>query len=145
MGEVAVAYVYLSSRVNGCYKIGKANDPESRLEKVGTLLPMTLTVRHQIASAYPRWLESHLHRAFAAVRQRGEWFRLTKADVRLIRSIVRADGPADLPAVLRHNYREYAAPYSPSPSRPDPRSIVRPVHLVIGDFSLPLLGTASAK
>lgn len=89
-------YVYLI--LHGEYhKIGVSGRPDVRLSVVapgGTLL-------HLIPSLDPFGVERALHRHFEAKRVRGEWFMLSEQDVRLLRSVARADRAGDLPDALR--------------------------------------------
>jgi hypothetical protein len=92
-------FVYLIGPLQGCVKIGQSTDPNERTFTIGTL-PSELAVLASIPSADVRWLESYLHRCYAAKRVRGEWFGLSDADVDFLSRIVRADSLADLPPAL---------------------------------------------
>jgi hypothetical protein len=69
-----------------------------------TTMPFELTIRHRIRSGRQKWLEGYLHKAFADVRVRGEWFRLSDDDLAALESVGSADGPKDLPVDLIARY-----------------------------------------
>lgn len=67
--------VYLiTAREVGKVKIGCANDPWDRLEKLRTASPVELSLEAVLAGAYEE--ERAYHQRFAAHRVRGEWFNL---------------------------------------------------------------------
>ncbi len=79
-----MSYVYLMQSGKR-YKIGKADDPEERLETFKTADP-EIRLLTAVSSRDSYALEARLHRYFAAKRiwQDREWFNLTPQDVRLI-------------------------------------------------------------
>lgn len=92
--------VYLVGVLEGCYKIGRAADAEKRLLSFSPKLPVSLTILHRISTDDPPWFEAVLHIAFKHRRTLGEWFRLTKQDVALFRSIVAVRRIDQLPPEL---------------------------------------------
>ena len=60
-------------RCGGFIKIGKADDPESRLTKMRTDNPLDLELLHAVPGDFD--LERQLHKRFAAYHHRREWFR----------------------------------------------------------------------
>jgi hypothetical protein len=72
-------WIYLmKDEINGCYKIGRAQNPEYREKTLQSEKPFIVLVE--------AWegLESDetvLHKTYAEKRIRGEWFRLTESDV----------------------------------------------------------------
>lgn len=89
--------VYLVGTLEGCYKIGRSNNPHLRTSSYAPLLPVELKVIHVIAAADPVWLESVLHTVFKGRREQGEWFRLTLDEVALFRSMNSVAVATDLP------------------------------------------------
>lgn len=96
-------YVYLIGVLEGCHKIGRAQDPAKRLTDLG-VLPVPLRLVHAVHSLWACWLEGYLHRAFAHLRARGEWFRLGAKEVELLRGVAHADKPEHLPEVVREGH-----------------------------------------
>ncbi len=80
-------FVYIVGPIEGHYKIGFSNDPVKRVRSFRLPIPpaifMTFTCRCH------RLLEGDLHRHFAGCRSRGEWFKLTDADLDSIPAIVK--------------------------------------------------------
>lgn len=91
--------------LEGCHKIGRSIDPQGRVGTLGPL-PVELRVVHSIETRKPAWLEQFLHVAFHPRRVRGEWFRLSDADVSLISSVHAADGYTHLPVAIRDAHAE---------------------------------------
>ncbi len=79
----------------GLYKIGAAKNPERRLK----LLQCGSASELQLRSTLRAWdmlaAESALHDTFRGRRVRGEWFRLTEADIAFIH-----DGPRSIRGLL---------------------------------------------
>ncbi|MEX2647237.1 MAG: GIY-YIG nuclease family protein [Gaiellaceae bacterium] len=85
-GEVLVpsayGFVYLAKGHRGEYKIGRTNLVDRRLGELGAMAPVEYRLVHEIKTDDPAGVESYWHRRFADKHMRGEWFRLTAADVR---------------------------------------------------------------
>lgn len=81
-------YVYLL-KGGGCYKIGKAQNPEKRSETLAIQLPYPVQLIHYIPAKDPRVYESELHEQFADKRLNGEWFDLSDEDVAYIKGLGR--------------------------------------------------------
>lgn len=84
-GEVtapAYGFVYLAEGHRGEYKIGRTNLVDRRLGELGAMAPVEYRLIHEIKTDDPAGVESYWHRRFADKRMRGEWFKLTAADVR---------------------------------------------------------------
>lgn len=64
------------------YKIGKSNDPSRREGELKTQLPDQLEPIHYIETDDPSGIENYWHRRFSEKRKNGEWFTLSKEDVR---------------------------------------------------------------
>ncbi len=79
--SAAIGYVYLI-KFRSDFKIGASSDPERRYGEIATQMPETMTNIHTIKTDDPFGIESYWHRRFEAKRLKGEWFRLTQADVR---------------------------------------------------------------
>jgi len=73
--------VYFVRAENGLVKIGKTVDWNGRLQRLNTMLPYDLEVIRLIECSDYATREAAYHRRFASQRVRGEWFRLTEADL----------------------------------------------------------------
>jgi hypothetical protein len=82
--EPSVVYLIRSGR---SHKIGHTKNLPARLVKLRTDLPGLATVVYQLRTHDPVGFENYLHYRFAPSRRRGEWFRLTPADLAEIRGI----------------------------------------------------------
>lgn len=80
-------FVYLFSAANGLFKIGYSKNPDKRLSGINGESPIQVVLVHKIATNDMMWLEKKLHRKYANKRAHGEWFRLSKANVKAISSI----------------------------------------------------------
>ena len=78
----AYGFVYLAQGHRGEYKIGRTNLVDRRLGELGAMAPIEYQLVHEIKTDDPAGVESYWHRRFADRRMRGEWFKLTAADVR---------------------------------------------------------------
>lgn len=70
-------YVYLI-KMDSCFKIGIAQDVESRLAQLQTGSPYDLVVVQCYEFQNAQIVEGALHQKFGGVRMRGEWFRLNE-------------------------------------------------------------------
>lgn len=80
-------YVYLIQADNGVYKIGRSQNPKSRIKRLGITLPYEIGVIHLIKSNQYIKAEKQLHDRFASKRLKGEWFDLSDDDVTEIKGI----------------------------------------------------------
>lgn len=79
----AKGFVYLQQHGSRKeYKIGKTNNPMRREGEVKIELPERLQPIHYIQTDDPSGIESYWHRRFSEKRKNGEWFELSKEDVR---------------------------------------------------------------
>ena len=78
----AYGFVYLAEGHRGEYKIGRTNLVDRRLGELGAMSAVEYRLIHEIKTDDPSGVESYWHRRFADKRMRGEWFKLTAADVR---------------------------------------------------------------
>ena len=76
----ALGYVYMQ-RHGTDYKIGHTNSLNKRGRQIQIELPQEIELVHSILTDDPTGIESYWHRRFSSKRTRGEWFKLTKADV----------------------------------------------------------------
>lgn len=82
----APGVVYLL-KAGGHFKIGMSTNPDKRIGQIKLQLPYPVEVMHTIRAANPLAAEAHWHRRFAALRQNGEWFLLTGAEVSEFKSV----------------------------------------------------------
>lgn len=81
-GKVAiVGYVYMLKSGRN-YKIGKAVAPDRRRYEIGLQLPEKAEPIHSIETDDPSGIEAYWHNRFKDKRLNGEWFDLTRDDVR---------------------------------------------------------------
>jgi hypothetical protein len=71
-------YLFKSGRF---YKIGKSNAVGRREYEIGIKLPEDLKKIHEIRTDDPSGIEAYWHKRFEAKRVKGEWFKLSAADV----------------------------------------------------------------
>ena len=69
----------IKNSVNGFYKIGKSNNPKRREKTLQSEEPNILIVK-----TWDKDIERLLHESYKEFRLRGEWFKLSKTQVRYI-------------------------------------------------------------
>lgn len=67
------------------FKIGCSRTPDRRVRQLQQILPANSRLLHCIETDDPYGIECYWHRRFAPKRLKGEWFRLTPADVAAFR------------------------------------------------------------
>jgi len=75
-------WVYLLKGLPGYYKIGRGEDLERRVKQVSVAMPEKVELEHSIKTDDPAGIEAYWHRRFADRRANGEWFKLTREDIR---------------------------------------------------------------
>ncbi len=79
--SVVYGFVYLAQGHPGEYKIGRTNLVDRRVGEIGATASMQPKLIHEIKTDDPSGVEAYWHKRFERKRLRGEWFRLTAADV----------------------------------------------------------------
>jgi len=86
VGATVVGSVYLLKGRGGEYKIGRTgSDVDRRRSQLATGSAVDLELAHEIRTDDPAGVEAYWHRRFADRRLRGEWFKLSAADVRAVK------------------------------------------------------------
>lgn len=82
-------FVYLIFCDIGLHKIGVAKSVKARVKQLRVSLPppLDVTLVHAIRCDDRRQLERELHQKYASARVRGEWFKLSSAQVEEIKAI----------------------------------------------------------
>lgn len=79
--ETKYGFVYLVRGHPGEYKIGRTNLIDRRLAELGPISPVEQKLVHEIKTDDPAGVETYWHARFSDKRMRGEWFKLSAADV----------------------------------------------------------------
>jgi len=82
-------YVYAIGHPHGYVKIGRSNDPQSRLKKHQTSSPYELWIVAQLPVNDSATVEAELHDYFNDKQVRGEWFELDYDDYDAITELMR--------------------------------------------------------
>lgn len=77
-----LGFVYLMLGHPGEYKIGRTNLVDRRLAEVGAKSSRELELVHYFECDDPAGIEAYWHNRFKNKRLRGEWFKMSKDDVR---------------------------------------------------------------
>lgn len=80
-------HIYLLQASNGCYKIGRTIDLDSRLKQHERDYPLEIKVIHSFWCRNNIKAESHLLKMFSEKKLQGEWFELEPDDVKFITGI----------------------------------------------------------
>jgi hypothetical protein len=80
--SASYGFVYLLRGHPGQYKIGFTNLVDRRVAELGATAAVELELIHEIKTDDPSGVEAYWHKRFNEQRLRGEWFRLTSADVK---------------------------------------------------------------
>ncbi len=89
-------FVYVICSDARFYKIGIAQDVQSRLADLQVASPHRLELVRAFATSHPRRAETYLHKQFAEFRVQGEWFELPSETLAWLVSI---DSLDDLPRI----------------------------------------------
>jgi hypothetical protein len=81
IGEISKGYVYIGKQ-HGKYKIGKAKDFTRRREDITLLGSEPFDLLHVIETDDMTGVEKYWHERFKSKWIRGEWFKLTLADLK---------------------------------------------------------------
>lgn len=81
-----VVYILQAVEFPTQYKIGKTQNLKKRLTQFKVQLPFNVVEIHRILTDDIHKTETYFHELFDHVRVRGEWFLLSEADLRLIKS-----------------------------------------------------------
>jgi hypothetical protein len=91
------------------YKIGVANDVESRLAQLSTGNPFELKVLAVYTFENAELVERAIHQRFAIKRRRGEWFELSDNELQLFKQICQLLGgqaASYMPTIEEHEIEE---------------------------------------
>lgn len=80
LADTALGHVYMQ-RHGTDYKIGSTKSLNKRGRQIQIELPQEIELVHSILTDDPAGVEAYWHKRFAAKRTRGEWFKLTRAEV----------------------------------------------------------------
>lgn len=80
-GEVTSGFVYLGKQ-HGDYKIGKAKDASRRRDDITLLGSEPFELIHEIKTDDMNGVERYWHNRFKSKLKRGEWFNLSRADIK---------------------------------------------------------------
>jgi len=94
-------YVYIMGPYRGLYKIGQSVDPELRLRQMK--LEGVCKIVHAIPDSYPLFGEQALHACFHHRYIGGEWFNLTRQDLRNLKKLASCR-LEDLPWSIKKNH-----------------------------------------
>jgi Meiotically up-regulated gene 113 len=75
-------FVYLVKGHPGEYKIGKTTLVDRRVSELGVMAAVEQVLIHEIKTDDPAGVERYWHNRFQDKNMRGEWFRLSPADVK---------------------------------------------------------------
>lgn len=85
----ADGYVYLIQAASGFYKIGRTANPKNRIRTFSVKLPFEVDYLCLIKTKNMYKLERELHKRYEKKRVRGEWFKLSPADVEYIKGLAK--------------------------------------------------------
>lgn len=77
----SVGYVYLIE-FGSEYKIGNSSNVERRFRELKTQMPYEGKIIHTIETGDPEGIEAYWHQFFSEKRLKGEWFKLSKDDIK---------------------------------------------------------------
>ena len=96
-------YVYIIKNIeNGLFKIGYSTNPKNRISSIKTSTGAEIDEIEVAEVVNGRSVEKHLHRLFKNKRKLGEWFKLSKNDIKIAKEELKkhksiTDGsPADI-------------------------------------------------
>ncbi|MDN5274305.1 MAG: uncharacterized protein JWP06_206 [Candidatus Saccharibacteria bacterium] len=78
-------FVYLVKGHPGEYKIGRTNFVDRRLSELGATASIAQELIHEIKTDDPAGIEAYWHRRFDEKRMKGEWFKLSAAEVKMFK------------------------------------------------------------
>jgi hypothetical protein len=80
--DIKYGFVYLVRGHPGEYKIGRTNLIDRRLSELGATASIEQELMWEIKTDDPSGIEAYWHRRFQDKRMKGEWFKLSPADVK---------------------------------------------------------------
>lgn len=98
--------VYFVQAPNGLIKIGRTSNMPKRMKSLNSMSPVLISLFHVITcdnSFHSRDLENKFHEKFKSKNHHGEWFKLSKADIKSIKKYDRNE-EIDLPYQELKNY-----------------------------------------
>lgn len=98
-------YVYLIRYdESGLHKIGLSADPEKRVKALAGK-GFDLQIIHTISTDQMECLEKYLHQAFSHRRVKREWFRLSRSEVELVKSVPTTNETNELPRLVHRLWK----------------------------------------
>lgn len=79
-------FIYILLAENGLYKIGRSNNFDKRIAKIGIQVPFEIDIEYGVAVKDAVYTELLFHEKFREKRVKGEWFRLNEEDLVWIKS-----------------------------------------------------------
>lgn len=108
-----VLYIFKATNIP-TYKIGITNNLVARLESIKNMSPVPIRIYEVFRTLVdPLKVEKDLHKHFNNERSHGEWFNLTRQQVKTINKLVREFDKESLPRRKKRNVhrREYDMSY----------------------------------
>lgn len=80
--------IYILENVENFYKIGYSKNPQERVKQLSTGNSSELRLLKTFETKYDSKIEAYLKRYFNSKKIKGEWFDLSKEDIKKIDSLI---------------------------------------------------------